>query len=567
MSRLTRLLLLGCVLLAAGCQGTTPTAPAETPAGPPWFRDVTDEVGLDFVHDAGPTGHFFMPQIMGAGAALIDYDNDGRLDILLLQSAGPDAHATNRLYHQEANGHFTDVSKGSGLDVAGYATGVAVGDVNNDGWPDVVIAEFGALRLFLNNGNGTFREVTHDAGLDSVLWGTSVSFVDYDRDGWLDLVVVNYVVYDPSRLCYDALGRRDYCHPSAFPSAGARLYHNLGKAGGKGVRFEDVTDKAGLGRLKGPGLGVVCADFDGDGWPDLLVANDGQPNQLWINHHDGTFTEEAASRGLACNTMGQAQANMGIALGDVDGNGLFDVFITHLTEETNTLWCQEPRGLFRDRTPGTGLTAPPLRGTGFGVVLADFDQDGTLDLGVVNGRVRLGKPLPGAALGTFWNPYAERNHLFAGAGAGRFRDLSASNPALCGEPGIYRGLAQGDVDGDGAVDLLVTAVAGRARLYRNVAPNRGHWLLVRALDPALHRDAYGAEVRVTAGDRTWLGWVNPAGSYECSSDPRAHFGLGPAERVERIEVRWPDGSDETFEGGAADRVVVLHKGEGKKGTR
>jgi hypothetical protein len=558
MHRLLRLLLLTAALGVPGCR-----APATAPAAgaPAWFRDVSAEVGLDFVHDAGPPGPSFMPQIMGAGAALFDYDNDGRLDVLLLQSAGPGSRSTNRLYHQGADGRFTDVSAGSGLDVAGYGTGVAVGDVNNDGWPDVVITEYGALRLFLNRGDGTFREVTHEAGLDSPLWGTSAAFVDYDRDGWLDLVVANYVAYDADRLCYDPLGRRDYCGPREFPGSGARLYRNRGGDGG--VRFEDVTDRAGLGRLRGPGLGVVAADFDGDGWPDLLVANDGQPNHLWVNRHDGTFAEEAGSRGLAVNGLGQEQANMGIALADVDGDGLLDVFITHLTEEMNTLWRQGPPGLFRDRTAAAGLAGPAARATGFGTVLADFDLDGAPDLAVVNGRVRLGSSPAGADAGSFWGRYAERNRLFANDGAGRFRDVSADNSDLCGTAGVYRGLAWGDVAGDGAVDLLVTQVGGPARLYRNVAPRRGHWLLVRALDPARHRDACGAEVRVTAGGRTWLGRADPGGSYECSSDPRAHFGLGGADRVEGMEVRWPDGRREAFPGGPADRAVVVRQGEGR----
>jgi hypothetical protein len=296
-----------------------------------------------------------MPQIMGAGAALFDFDQDGRLDIYLLQSGGPDSPSRNRLFHQGPDGRFTDVSKGSGLDIAGYCLGVAIGDVNNDGWPDVLVTQYGGLKLFLNNGNGTFRDVSREAGLDSLLWGASASFVDYDRDGWLDLVVVNYVRYDSSTLCYDGQGRRDYCHPSQFPGSVTKLYRNLGPrkdaqtTGRPVVCFEDVTDKAGLGRLPGPGLGVVCADFNGDGWPDIFVANDGQPNRLWINQRDGTFQEEAVARGIAYDGMGQAPANMGVALGDVDGDGLFDIFVTHLTKETHTLWSQKPRGRFRDR--------------------------------------------------------------------------------------------------------------------------------------------------------------------------------------------------------------------------
>jgi hypothetical protein len=293
------------------------------------------------------------------------------------------------------------------------------------------------------------------------------------------------------------------------------------------------------------------------------VANDGKPNHLWVNQHDGTFKEEAAARGLARNAVGQAQANMGVALADLDGDGLGDLFVTHLTDETNTLWRQGPRGLFRDRTAASGLAATASRGTGFGTVLADFDQDGATDVAVANGRVYRSEPVAEVLLGPFWCRYGERNRLFAGDGRGHFRDISEQNPPLCGTAAVARGLACGDVDGDGALDLLVTTIAGRARLFRNVAPGRGHWLLVRAVDPALHRDAYGAEVTVTAGPRRRLGWVNPGSSYLCSNDPRAHFGLGPVDRVDRIDVAWPDGVKERFPGGPADQALVLRKGEGK----
>jgi hypothetical protein len=390
--------------------------------------------------------------------------------------------------------------------------------------------------------------------------------VDYDRDGWLDLVVVNYVDYDPSNPCFDERGQREFCHPNTFPGTVTKLYRNLGRAPGAGssaVRFEDVTARAGLGRTPGPGLGVVCADFNGDRWPDILVANDAKPNRLWINQKDGTFKDEAVVRGVAFNGLGQPEGNMGIALSDVDGDGLFDVYVTHLTEETNTLWRQGPRGWFRDRTAAAGLASPRWRGTGFGTVLADFDQDGAPDLAVVNGRVgRTKLARPGAGPG-FWGPYAERNQLFANDGTGRFRDISPLNEPFCGTAAVSRGLACGDLDGDGALDLVVTTLAGRARVYRNVAPGRGHWLLVRALDPALRRDAYGAEVTVEAGVRRWRRWVNPGYSYLCSNDPRAHFGLGQAGQVDAIRVVWPDGAEEVFPGGAADRSIVLRKGEGR----
>lgn len=453
--------------ILAGCQKTdpvssavpiSPVSPSTEAGGTPWFADITAESGLNFVHDPGPVGSYFMPQIVGSGAAVFDFDNDGRLDIYLVQNGGPNSASRNRLFRQGADGRFTDVSAGSGLDIAGYGMGVAIGDINNDGWPDVLVTQFGGARLFLNNGNGTFSDITKDAGLDTLLWGTSASFVDYDRDGWLDIVVVNYVNYDQVS-CAGTSGQRDYCTPKSFGGTVTKLYRNLGGSVRNKVCFADMTLKAGLGRLPGPGLGVVCADFNGDHWPDILIANDGWPNYLWINQKDGTFKEEAVVRGLAYNGLGQTQGNMGIALGDVDGDGVFDVFVTHLTEETHTLWKQGPRGVFQDLTAAAGLASPRWRGTGFGTVLGDFDHDGALDLAIVNGRVGRGPAAGGTELGAFWSRYAQRNQLFVNDGAGRFRDVS-SNGSFCATAAVSRGLACADLNGDGALDLLVTTIAG-----------------------------------------------------------------------------------------------------------
>ena len=555
------LLLAGCSPSGGGGSG------AAAPAGPAWFEDVTEAVGLDFVHDPGRTDSYFMPQSMGSGAAFLR-EADGTLYLYLLHDAGPDSGSVNRLYRREPDGTFRDVTAGSGLDVAGYSKGVAVGDVNNDGLPDVLLTQYGGIKLFLNKGGGRFEDVTEQAGLADPLWAMSAAFLDYDRDGLLDLVVVNYLDYDPKKGCRTPEGKPDFCGPSMFPGVCSKLFHNGGPAPASGgrpaaaVRFEDVSFASGLGRLPGPGLGVVCADFDGDGWPDIFVANDGAPNRLWINRHDGTFEDEAVSRGVAYTAMGKAYAGMGIALGDVDGDGLLDLYVTHLGIETNTLWKQGPRGQFRDATTRAGLAATQWHATGWGTVLADFDLDGALDLAVVNGRTYVGGPAHDTGPG-FWETYAERNQLFAGDGTGRFRDVSAANGPLCGYWNVARGLACADIDGDGAPDLLVTAIGARARLFRNVAPRRGHWLSVRAWDPGLKRDAYGAEVRVRAGGREWLRVVNPAQSYLCSGDVLALFGLGPAAAVDAVEVAWPDGTREVVPGGAADQSLVLLQGKGR----
>jgi hypothetical protein len=571
---LAPLLLAGGLLL--GCRPPPAEQPEEAgPAGPPWFADVTEAAGLDFVHDAGPVdGKYFLPQIIGSGAALFDFNGDGLLDILLLQNGGP-AGAKNRLYQQRPGGRFQDVSAGSGLDFAGYNMGVAIGDVNNDGWPDVLITGYRGVRLFLNQGNGTFTDVTREAGLHNPLWATSAAFVDYDRDGWLDLVVVNYLDYDPSLPCTSANGVRDYCTPKAFAGTSSKLFRNLGRLPGPAargtaplVRFKDVSVESGLGLLPGPALGVVCADFNGDGWPDIFVANDASPNHLWINQRNGTFKEEAAVRGVAVNAMGQAEGNMGIGWGDVDGDGLQDLFVTHLTHETNTLWKQGPRGLFRDVTVATGLSRPRWRATGFGTMLADFDHDGALDAAVANGRVT--RKTEGAGSGSsFWEQYAERNQVFANDGRGRFRDVSLDNPAVCGTANVARGLAVGDYDNDGALDLLLTTVAGRVHLYRNVAPRRGHWLRVRAVDPARRRDPLGAEVTVRAGGRVWVHTLQSSGSYLSANDPRPHFGLGKVDHIDAIDVRWPDGpvAAETFTVAGVDREVILTRGKGRSAKR
>jgi hypothetical protein len=536
-------------------------------AAPAWFEDATGTAKLTFVHRSGPPEAYFMPDIMAGGCALGDFDNDDRLDVFLVHNAGPSSAATNQLFHQQTDGTFKDVSAGSGLDVAGYGQGVATGDLNNDGQLDVVLTEYGATRVFVNRGGSRFAEVTETAGVDNPLWGTSACLLDYDRDNWLDLAVVNYVEYDPTKRCAAPSGLRDFCSPASFAGTASKLYRNLGSAAQvrpAAVRFEDRSLSSGIGRLAGPGLGIACADFDGDRWPDIFVANDGQANRLWMNQGDGIFKDEAVERGIAYNSMAQQQAHMGVALGDVDADGLFDLFVTHLTDEIHTLWKQGPRGQFHDATVHAGLSVRSSRGTGFGAVLADFDNNGTEDVAYVNGRVSRPADKPPAAPDAFWTVYAESNRLFANDGSGLFRDVSAANPAFSSVRAVARGLAVGDFNNDGALDLLATSIAGPARLFRNVAPNRGHWVIVRAYDPAAKRDAYGAEVSVVAGRQRRVRWANPAFSYLCSNDPRVHVGLGAADRVDQFHVVWPDGSEEGFPGQPADRFITLTKGSGTR---
>ena len=558
------------VLIAAGAMSSGGCAPpsaenaVQTSDRSPWFHEAATELGIDFANDPGPVGSYFMPQSMGNGAALLDFDQDGRLDVYLLNGAGADSGSTNRLYRQQEDGSFRDVSRGSGLDYAGLCSGVAIGDVNNDGWPDVVVSEYGGLRLFRNDGKGRFADVTPGSGLTNLWWGTSCGFLDFDRDGWLDLVVANYVDLDPTRLCYLNDGQRDFCGPTEFEGSPALLFRNASASSeAQQPRFDDVTDSSGIGTLPGRGLGVLCADFDDDGWDDIFVANDQQANRLWRNAHDGTFQDEAVLRGVAVNGLGAAAANMGIAWGDVDASGLPDLFVTHLDLENHTLWKQGPTGLFLDRTAAAGLAQPP-RTTGFGTVLADFDLDGDLDLAYVNGHVSRHQPAAAQHLPTFWLAYAQKNSLWENDGSGRFTARSGPGEPFGAAIGVGRALCCGDLDNDGDMDLLAAPTADQVQVWRNNALRRGHWLLVRAIDPQLRRDAYGAVVTVLAGERSWQRLINPASSYQSSHDPRAHFGLGAVETIDAIRVRWPSGETEVFPGGSVDRVVDLRRSEGAR---
>lgn len=560
--------LLAVSLLSLTSCGPAPVAPAATSPSKataatqtPWFEDVTERWGIDFVQQPGPTAGYPMPQINGTGVAVFDADGDGRLDLYFLNAAGDDSRHPNRLFLQRHQVGFEDVSAGSGLDVCGVCTGVAVGDVNNDGRPDVLVNFTDKASLFLNKGHGKFQDLSADCGIDNPHWATSATFFDFDRDGWLDLFIGNYVVQQEPRECKNPDGQPDYCPPFLFAGSPGRLFRNLsGQADGK-VRFEDVTIAAGI-ELPGPALGVLAADFTGDAWPDLLVANDAEANRLWVNQQNGTFVDEAAKRGVAVSLAGKPEGNMGIAYNDADGDGLADLFITHLNRELHTLWRQSPRGQFVDRTGPAEIAKEGMRGTGFGTIMEDFDHDGDVDVAIANGRVVQGPPANAAELGDHFAQYAETNHLFENDGQGRFSNVSAMNAAFCGTPGVYRGLACGDLDGDGALDLVVIGIGGKARVLRNIAGDRGHWLMVRAIDPQLNRDAFGAEVTLRSGGKSWQRRVQSDGSYQSASSPVAHFGLGDRTQFDAIEILWPNGKREAFPGGKTNRSVECRKGEG-----
>ena len=549
----------GVLALVAAVAGVALAAGVAAPARAeePWFVDGAAASGLAFEHDPGVGGKFFMPESLGSGAALFDYDGDGDLDVYLVNGSrrgedGGRAPLVNRLFRRDADGRYHDVTAASGLGDAGYGMGVAVGDVDGDGDPDVYVTNYGPDALYRNDGDGTFTEVTAAAGIDSPAWGSSAVFFDADGDGDLDLYVANYLAYDPRVVCTDAAGRPDYCGPAGFPGLPDQLYRNDG-----GGRFADVSVASGVARAAGKGLGVVSADFDGDGRADVYVANDGEANQLWINRGDGTFEDRALLEGAALNALGRAEAGMGIALGDADGDGALDLFVSHLRAETNTLYRGAGALGFIDATAATGLAGPSLPWTGFGTAFADLDQDGDLDLVVVDGRVTRGPPVAGELPAGFWAPYAEPALLFRNDGHGRFAEVGAQAGADFARPANARGLAAGDVDDDGDVDLLECVEGGPVRLLLNRFPGLGHGLEVRVVDAASGRDAAGALVTVAAGGRTMQRVVAPAGSYLSSGDPRVHFGLGAATAVDELRVRSPAGDEVAYRDLPADRELVV----------
>ena len=538
------------------------------------FKEVAEQVGLKFRHYNGMTGKFYLPEITGSGAALIDFDNDGDLDVFLVQGnvLEPGTKPAGTLFPWRGSEppqgklfrndltvakdgrrtlSFTDVTEQSGIVASGYGMGVAVGDINNDGLPDLYLSNLGSNQMYLNKGGGRFVDLAKESGTDDPRWTTSASFFDYDRDGWLDLMIVNYADFSVSNSpnCYAVTTARDYCTPRVFRAPGNRLFHNKGN----GV-FEDVTARTGLDKEFGHGLGIVAADFNGDGWMDIYVANDGDPNQLWINQKNGTFVNEALLAGAAVNRNGQAEAGMGADAGDFDGNGTDDIFVTHLMDETNTLYVNLGQALFEDRTREAGLGMPGRRFTGFGTVFFDYDNDGWLDLFVANGAVQL---LPDLVRRKDPFPLGQPDQLFHNMGKGSFSEVVDEAGPEFQLAEVGRGVAVGDVDNDGDADLLVTNNNGPSRLFLNQVGNRNHWLGLRLVGKG-GRDMLGAQVEIVVSKNSVLRRrVRTDGSYLSASDARVLVGLGPATRIESARVRWPDGTLEEFKDLAVDKYTTL----------
>jgi hypothetical protein len=433
---------------------------------------------------------------------------------------------------------------------------VAVGDINNDGLPDLYVTNLGSNQMYLNKGNGKFVDVTKESGTDDSRWSTSASFFDYDRDGWLDLMIVNYADFSVTNSpnCFAATTARDYCTPRVFRAPGNRLFHNKGNGS-----FEDVTAAAGVDKEFGHGLGIVTADFNDDGWMDIYVANDGDPNQLWINQKNGTFSNEALLAGAAINRNGQAEAGMGVDAGDFDGNGTDDIFVTHLMDETNTLYTNMRQGLFEDRTREAGLGMPGRRFTGFGTLFFDYDNDGWLDLFIANGAVQL---LPDLVRKKDPFPLGQPNQLFHNTGKGSFVEITDQAGPELQLIEVSRGAAFGDLDNDGDTDVLVTNNNGPTRLYLNQVGNQNHWLGLKVTGKS-GRDMLGARIEVIVSEKNVLRRrARTDGSYLSANDPRVLVGLGNATRVETVRVRWPDGSGEEWKDLKADQYVSLKQGSG-----
>ena len=532
------------------------------------------------------SGEFYYPEIMPPGVALFDYDNDGDLDVFVVQgqmlggkplsaaNPQPPGPLNSRLFRNDLNPstraadgarsgqglHFTDVTAASGIVTHGYAMGVATGDFNNDGCVDLYVTELGPNQLFRNNCDGTFTDVSKASHTDDPGWGVSATFFDYDRDGYLDLFVGNYVDYSvaANRQCFSLSGSLDYCPPHVYRAAPSHLYHNNHDG-----TFTDVTVKSGLAREYGPALGAVAADFNGDGWPDLYVANDGQPNQLWINQHDGTFRNSALLAGVALGPEGQAKSSMGVDAGDLDNDGDEDLFITELTGQGHDLYVNDGMGTFEDRSARSGIRLPSLPFTGFGAGWIDIDNDGWLDLVTVNGAVT--QNVESLARNERFS-LQQKKQVFRNLRNGQFEDATNAAGSAFEVPEVSRGLAFGDIDNDGDLDMVVGNDSGPLRLLINNVGNRKHWVGLNLVvgrpfqgrQGGAESPALQAKVMVTASDgRTMWRRAHTDGSYASARDPRVLVGLGDASGPVKVKIIWPDGRTEEKSNVPIDRYTTI----------
>ena len=568
-------LLVGSWIIGAVIAGLVLPLPAAADDSLPrvQFRDVADEVGLRFKHFIGATGEYYMTEIMGSGVALIDFDNDGDLDVYLPQGAllnqrksmkdslfpPPSGPLTNRLFRswliEEGTLRFSDVTVEAGVEGRGFAMGAAVGDYDNDGDLDLYVTNFGPNILYRNDGDGTFRDVTAEARVDDPRLSTGAAFLDYDSDGDLDLFVLSYANFTiaGNKDCYDSLGRLDYCLPAQYQPLPDRLFQNSGDGS-----FRDVTKESGIGSATGAGLGITCADYDSDGRIDVYIANDGTPNHLWNNKGDGTFEEIGLLAGVAFSGDGMIEAGMGVSTKDFDADGHEDIFVTNLSGETHALYRNDGSGFFTDVRQRFRLAAPSFPFTGFGAAWFDLDNDGDLDLFAANGAVRTVAGLRGTPY-----PYQQVNQLFLNDGSAFLEITDTAGPALKLLE-VSRGAAFGDVDNDGDIDIVVSNNNGPVRLLLNTSRHENHWLKVFLREADGTPYGVGSLVGLLQEGKEPL-WrrAHTDGSYLSAHDGRVHFGLGREPKVAGVVVRWVGGESEVWTGVRTDTMLTLQEGSGK----
>ena len=528
---------------------------ASAPAAGPVFTDVTAQAGIHFTHNSGRAGKKFLPETLGSGCAFFDADGDGWPDILLVNSKDWSPRGRKSLaalYHNNHNGTFTDITAGSGLDVEMYGLGVAIGDYDNDGRDDVYITALDGDHLFHNEG-GKFRDVTKASGIQNANFGTSAAWFDYDRDGKLDLFVANYVQWNQKEDLFCSLDgtAKSYCTPESYKGTRSRLFHNLGNG-----RFEDVAEKAGLGDPTSKSLGVTVLDYNGDGWPDLFVANDTQPNKLYRNNKNGTFTEEGMTAGVAYGEDGVARGAMGADAADYDRSGRPHLLVGNFSNQMLGLYHNEGNGLFVDEAPSSAVGRSSLLSLAFGVFFFDYDLDGRPDIFAANGHIEeeIGKVQPKVS-------YKEAPLLFRNLGNHKFDNVTASMGPAFNRAIVARGAAYADFDHDGDLDVLIATNHGPAYLFRNDGGNKNHWLCVRLTGTKSNRDGIGGVVRVESASGKQWNMVRSGSSYCSQSDLSLTFGLGK-DTSATLQVEWPDGTRQQIGSVPADQFLTIDEGRG-----